>query len=458
MLRQLREAPISKLPTAPLWLCNEQWSLPNPALVSADKMTSHVGDVRLCCVLSKALLGLTMARYLFGNYLLDLDERRLLRDNEEIRLRGKLLDTLRLLVENAGKLVRKDAFMESVWPDSVVEDNNLDYCISQLRKLFHPAKYIETVPRHGYRFVARVERTDAPIELSAGSIPRRGRQEIRYCMTSDDVRLAYASIGAGPPLVKASNWLTHLDLEWESPLWRHWWGELSRHHRVIRYDERGNGMSQRDVPHVSFETWVQDLEAVVDVVELERFALLGISRGAAIAIAYTVRHPERVSHLVLYGAFAAGLNYVGTAEDINARRALIDLIRLGWGLHNPAFCRVFTCRFIPNATPEHEQWFDDLQRISTSPENAARLMETDDKIDVRGLLPLVRVPTLVVHCDHEKAVPAEYGRQIAAAIPGARYVSLPSANHLILEEEPAWKIFLEELADFLGWRAVPSAS
>ena len=398
-----------------------------------------------------------MAKYLFGNYLLDVDERRLLRDNEEIRLRGKLLDTLCVLVENAGKLVRKDAFMESVWPDSVVEDNNLDYCISQLRKLLHPAKYIETVPRHGYRFVAHVQRTDAPIELSAGSIPRRGRQEIRYCMTSDDVRLAYASIGAGPPLVKASNWLTHLDLEWESPIWRHWWGELSRYHRVIRYDERGNGMSQREVPHVSFETWVQDLETVVDVVGLERFALLGISRGGAIAIAYTVRHPERVSHLVLYGAFAAGLNYSGAPKDINARRALIDLTRLGWGLHNPAFCRVFTCRFIPNATPEHEQWFDDLQRISTSPENAARLMEIDDKIDVRDLLPLVRVPTLVVHCDREKAVPAECGRQIAAAIPGARYVSLSSANHLILEEEPAWKIFLEELGDFLGWRVVPTA-
>jgi pimeloyl-ACP methyl ester carboxylesterase/DNA-binding winged helix-turn-helix (wHTH) protein len=414
--------------------------------------------VRLCCVLTKALLRLTMARYLFGNYLLDVDERRLLRDNEEIRLRGKLLDTLRVLVENAGKLVRKDAFMESVWPDSVVEDNNLDYCISQLRKLLHPAKYIETVPRHGYRFVARVERTDAPIELSAGSIPRRGRQEIRYCMTSDDVRLAYASIGAGPPLVKASNWLTHLDFEWESPLWQHWWGELSRHHRVIRYDERGNGMSQRDVPRVSFETWVQDLETVVDVVGLERFALLGISRGAAIAIAYTVRHPERVSHLVLYGAFAAGLNYRGTAEDINARRALIDLTRLGWGLHNQAFCRVFTCRFIPDATAQHERWFDDLQRISTSPENAARLMETSDQIDVRGLVPLVRVPTLVAHCDREKAVPAECGRQIAAAIHGARYVSLPSANHLILEEEPAWKIFLEELDEFLGWRVGPNAS
>lgn len=277
-------------------------------------------------------------------------------------------------------------------------------------------------------------------------------------MTSDDVRIAYASIGAGLPLVKASNWLTHLDFEWESPLWRHWWRELSRHHRVIRYDERGNGMSQRDVPHVSFETWVRDLEAVVDVVGLERFGLLGISRGAAIAIAYTVRHPERVSHLVLYGAFASGLKYRGTPEEINARRALIDLTRLGWGLHNPAFCRVFTCRFIPNATPEHEQWFDDLQRISTSPENAARLMEIDNEIDVRSLLPLVRVPTLVVHCDREKAVPAECGRQIAAAIPGARYVSLPSENHLILEKEPAWSLLLEELASFLRWSPAPGAT
>ena len=210
-------------------------------------------------------------------------------------------------------------------------------------------------------------------------------------------------------------------------------------------------MSQRDVADVSFDTWVRDLETVVDAAGLDRFPLLGISRGGPIAIAYAVKHPERVTHLVLYGAFAAGLNHTGTPEQLEARRALVSLMRLGWGLNNPAFSKMFTCRFIPEAAPEHEQWLDELQRISTSPENAARLMERDDDIDVRPLLSAVKTQTLVVHCDRDRAVPAEDGRLIAATIPGARYVSLPGANHLIREGEPAWYRFLEELGLFLDW-------
>jgi pimeloyl-ACP methyl ester carboxylesterase len=210
-------------------------------------------------------------------------------------------------------------------------------------------------------------------------------------------------------------------------------------------------MSERDVDDVSFDTWVRDLETVVDAAELDRFPLLGISRGGSIAIAYAVRHPERVTHLVLYGAFAAGLNHHGTPQEMQARHALTSLVRLGWGLNNPAFCRTFTCRFIPEATAEHEQWFDELQRVSTSPENAARLMERDDEIDVRPLLAQVQTPTLVIHCDRDHAVVAERGRQLAAAIPGAQYVSLPSANHLMLEDEPAWSRFVEELGLFLNW-------
>ena len=404
-----------------------------------------------------------MSRYLFVNYVLDVDERRLLRDDEEIRLRGKLFDTLCVLVENAGKLVRKDAFMESVWPDSIVEENNLDYCISQLRKLLHPAKYIETVPRHGYRFVAPVK---AVLRSASQAVAERlqpitalPRQDIRFSVTEDGVRLAWASIGDGPPLVKASNWLTHLDFEWGSPIWQHWWTELSKHHRVIRYDERGNGMSQRDVPDVSFDTWVRDLETVVDAAGLDRFSLIGISRGGAIAIAYAVKHPERVNKLVLYGAFPVGSYHYGSPEELEARRALISLTRLGWGLHHPAFCRMFTNRFMPNSTPAHENWFDDLQRVSTSAENAARLMDVDSGIDVRALLREVRVPTLVLHCDRDQVVPPERGRELAAEIPGARYVSLPSANHLLLAEEPAWEILLQEFSSFMGWQegsAVPS--
>lgn len=399
--------------------------------------------------------------FTFGPFTLDVSERRLSRGDVVIPLRMKVFETLHVLVENAGRLVTKEELLTAIWRDTVVEENNLNHNISVLRKALGERatgqSYVETVPRVGYRFVAHVERHQSPGPRAIRRL-NRVRQEIRYCVTPDGVRLAYATIGDGPPLVKASNWLTHLDFEWDSPIWRHWWTDLAEHHRVIRYDERGNGMSQRDVADVSFETWVRDLETVVDAAGLERFPLLGISRGGAIAIAYVVRHPERVSHLILYGAFSAGLNCTGTHEDLEARRALVSLMRLGWGLNNPAFRRMFTSRFVPDATPEHEQWFDELQRVSTSAGNAARLMEIDDDIDVRELLPMVRVPTLIVHCDRDQAVPPEHGQLLAARIPGARYVSLPSANHLLLPEEAAWSLFLQELGVFLGWQAAPEVS
>jgi DNA-binding winged helix-turn-helix (wHTH) protein/alpha-beta hydrolase superfamily lysophospholipase len=392
--------------------------------------------------------------YQFGPFHLDVRERRLSRGGEVIPLRLKVFDTLLVLVENAGRLVTKQELLDTVWPETTVEENNLNHNVSVLRKALGEKAtgqhYIETVPRVGYRFAAPVDAAVPQTGASPASTTK-ARQEIRYCTTSDGVRLAYATTGNGPPLVKASNWLTHLDLEWGSPIWRHWYTALSRHHVLVRYDERGNGMSQRDVPDVSFDTWVRDLETVVDAAGLDRFPLLGISRGGPIAIAYAVKHPERVSQLVLYGAFAVGLKHVGTPQELEARRALASLLRLGWGLNNPAFCKTFTCRFIPEAALEHEQWFDELQRMSTSPENAARLMERDDDIDVRPLLSHVRTPTLVIHCDRDHAVPPEKGRLLAAGIPGARYVSLPSANHLMLEEEPAWSLFLEELSLFLKW-------
>jgi pimeloyl-ACP methyl ester carboxylesterase len=393
--------------------------------------------------------------YRFGPFQLDVRERRLSRGSEVIPLRLKAFDTLVALVRNAGCLVTKQELLDTVWPETAVEENNLNHNVSVLRKALSERAtgqhYIETVPRVGYRFAAPVELVDASTRPSDSSAGTKARQDIRYCMTSDGVRLAYAMTGSGPPLVKASNWLTHLDFEWGSPIWRHWYAELSRHHRLVRYDERGNGMSQREVEDVSFDTWVRDLETVVDAVGLDRFPLLGISRGGSIAIAYAVKHPERVTHLVLYGAFAAGWNHFGTPPQLEARRALRSLVRLGWGLNNPAFCKTFTYRFIPEATPDHEKWLDELQRVSTSPENAARLMARDDDINVRPLLSQIRTKTLVIHGDRDQAVGAERGRELAAAIPGARYVSLPSTNHLMLESEPAWSMFVEELGLFLNW-------
>ncbi len=411
-------------------------------------------------------MGIAAAHYQFGPFHLDAAEHRLLRDGVEVPLQLKVFETLCVLVENAGRLLRKEDLLSQVWPDTAVEENNLNKNVSMLRKALGERatgqSYIETVPRVGYRFVAPVKNIgcaaalpSVPAGQSINSLPR---QDIRFSLTDDGVRLAWASIGDGPPLVKASNWLTHLDFEWGSPIWQHWWTELSKHHRLIRYDERGNGMSQRDVPHVSFETWVRDLETVVDAAALDRFSLLGISRGGAIAIAYAVKHPERVSKLVLYGAFPVGLYHYGSPEELEARRALISLTRLGWGLHNPAFCRMFTNRFMPNSTPVHEKWFDDLQRVSTSAENAARLIDLDSGIDVGGLLRQVHIPTLVMHCDRDKVVSPEHAGRLAAEIPNARYASLPSANHLLLAEEPAWQMLLLELGAFLGWHEVADNS
>jgi len=399
----------------------------------------------------------TMPRYQFGPFQLDTAEHRLLRNGVEVQLQLKVFETLCVLVENAGRLLKKEDLLRKVWPDTVVEENNLNKNVSLLRKALgentNGQSYIETVPRVGYRFVAPVKDIAAAAAVTEVAATRESapRQDIRFSLAADGVRIAWASIGNGPPLVKASNWLTHLDYELESPIWRHWWSELSNHHRVIRYDERGNGMSQRDVSEVSFDTWVRDLETVVDAAKLDRFTLLGISRGGAIAVAYAVKHPERVSKLVLYGAFPMGLNHYGTAKELEERRALVSLTRLGWGVHNPTFRRMFTQRFIPNGTPVHENWIDDLQRMSTSAENAARLLETAANIDVRRLLQKIQLPTLVVHCDCDQVVSSEQGRRMAAEIPDARYVSLPSANHLLLAEEPAWRIFVQELGAFLGW-------
>lgn len=395
-----------------------------------------------------------MPKYVFGKYLFDVDERRLVRDNEEVRLRGKLFDTLRVLVENAGKLVRKDAFMESVWPDSVVEDNNLDYCISQLRKLFHPAKYIETVPRHGYRFVAEVT-TPKPrgraIQLESvqqsSDLPD---QQIQFFTTSDRVRIAYTIGGQGPVLVRTIHWLNHLDFEWKNPLQRQWLSEIMQHNMLVRYDQRGSGLSDWNLSDFSFERTVQDFEELVDAARLEKFAILGGCQGAAVGIAYAVRHPERVTRLIINGTFANGWPAPGPGAQEHLQ-AMLTLIRSGWGRDNPAFRQLWTTLFRPDVNAAEASWLNELQRISASPENAARMMAEFPNIRVLDMLPEVSCPTLVLHSREDGAVPVQEGKLIAARIRGARFIELPSRSHMIAPGDAAWEEFVNEFSAFLGW-------
>lgn len=276
-------------------------------------------------------------------------------------------------------------------------------------------------------------------------------QEIHFCQTADGVQLAYARMGKGFPLVKTGHWMTHIEFDFESPIWRHLYQELSRNHAFYRYDARGNGLSDRDVPDVTFERFVDDLEAVVDAAGLDQFDLLGISQGCAVSIAYAVRHPERVSRLVLLGGYAVGWKKRARTEaDKAAGEAMLTLMRLGWGQENPAFRQMFTSQFIPDANKEQADWFNELQRISSSPADAARNLQANGEVDVNSLLPQVKVPTLVMHARHDARVPFEGGRRMAAGIPGARFVPLESRNHIMLEGEPALARFLEELHAFLA--------
>lgn len=279
-------------------------------------------------------------------------------------------------------------------------------------------------------------------------------QTIGFCRSPDGVRIAYATVGDGPPLVKAANWLNHLELDWLSPIWGKTFQELASRRTLIRYDERGNGLSDWQADEISFEAFVRDLEVVVDALGLGRFPLLGMSQGCAVSIAYAVRHPERVSALVLLGGYAAGWRIGASAEERERREAVMTLTRLGWGTPNSAYRHIFSQTFMPDGTPEELAWFDEFQRQTTSSENAVRFQDAFGDIDVRHLLSQVRAPTLVLHARDDQRITLEQGRELAIGIPGARFVSLESRSHIILGHEPAWSVCMAEIDRFLEAQGV----
>ncbi|MTH78425.1 alpha/beta fold hydrolase [Paracoccus aestuariivivens] len=278
----------------------------------------------------------------------------------------------------------------------------------------------------------------------------RLHQDISFCHSQDGTRIAVAACGAGPVLLRAAHWLSHVTYDLDSPVWQPWVEALSRHHRYIRYDPRGCGMSERFCADLSLATWHQDLEAVIATVPVDRFALLGGSQGGALAIHYAARHPERVSHLVLVNAYAQGSRTrARTDAELLEAETLFNLVRIGWGRSNPAFCQFFTNLFIPDGTPEQHRWWGDLERETASPEVAAETLRQMQGLDVLGDCARIRVPTLVASCRGDMRVPFEQGALIAATIPDARFVPLASANHVLLPTEPAWAVFHTELAAFL---------
>ena len=398
-------------------------------------------------------------RFVFSGHVLDIERRELRRGDTLIGLEPQVFDLLVYLLKNRDRVVSKDDLIEGVWGGRIVSESTLTSRINAVRKAVGDSgeeqRLIRTIARKGLRFVGDATEQGQTVSMRGAAAPAPPapasalQQEIHFCMASDGARIAYAEVGQGPPLVKAANWLNHLEYDWQSPIWSHLLQELAAEHRLVRYDARGNGLSDWDLEDISFEAFVRDLESVIEATGLEKFALLGISQGCAISIAYAVRNPERVSRLVLYGGFARGRRRRGSAEGIAQSDALLTLMRQGWGQENPAFRQIFTSLFIPGATVEQAQWFNDLQRISASPQNAVRLRRVIDDIDISDLLPRVNVPTLVLHCRDDAVQPFDEGRRLAAGIRAARFVALEGRNHLILEGDPGWDRFVSEVKAFV---------
>lgn len=393
-------------------------------------------------------------RFLFENFALDLDRRELERDGTPCPVEPQVFDLLAYLIENRDRVVSRDDLLAAVWNGRIVSESTLSSRINAARRAIgddgEQQRLIRTASRKGMRFIGSVREQAAKENGHASASAPLPKQEVKFCKTPDGVNIAVASVGSGPPLVKGAHWLTHVEYDWQSPFHAPMLSRLAEGRRLIRYDQRGTGLSDRTPANISFETFVQDLETAIDATGIERCALLGQSQGAAVSIAYAVRHPERVSKLILWGGYAQGRNRRGLPADEEMAQAFVSIMRLGWGDEHSAFMRAFSSVYIPAAPPEQIKWFADLQRITANVETAIRIRDICDEIDVTALLPQVRAPTLVIHGRRDNVSPFEQGRLIATSIPNARLVSLDTENHIVLPGEPDWPKVAQEIDAFLA--------
>jgi pimeloyl-ACP methyl ester carboxylesterase/DNA-binding winged helix-turn-helix (wHTH) protein len=383
----------------------------------------------------------------FGAYMMDLQRCSLHRGGQKLELRPKAFDVLRYLVENPGRVIPKDELIKAIWPGLFVTDDALVQCVKDIRQALAEDAHqiIKTVPRRGYLLSAEPERTP---ELASATAPLN--QSVQFCVSEDGFRLAYACAGEGSPLVRAATWFNHLEYDWQVAHRGALFHFLAERFQLVRYDGRGTGLSDWGVGELSLETFEKDLEAIVDALTLRKYALLGTSQGAATSIAHAVRYPDRVSKMVLHGAYALGRNRRGSIKERESGQAYLTLMRHGWGDEHSAFLKSYALLFFPNASAEQIRSLAEMQRMATSAETAVRLRTACDEIDVLNLLPRVTVPTLVLHSRYDNIVPLEEGRRVAASIPRARFVCLESENHVPLPHEDAWPQFVGEIAAFLS--------
>jgi pimeloyl-ACP methyl ester carboxylesterase len=386
--------------------------------------------------------------YQFEGGTLDTGRRELRRDGRLVAVEPQVFDLLEFLIRHRDRVVSRDDLIAGVWGGRIVSESALASRVNAARRAIGDdgtaQRLIKTIMRKGFRFVGAVREEAAVPAVAAAPLA----QSISFCRTNDGVNIALATVGDGPVLVKTANWLNHLEYDWQSPIWSPMLRRLAARFRLVRYDGRGNGLSDREVADISLAGFERDLEAVVDSLGLQRFVLFGLSQGAAAAATFAARYPERVSRLILYGAYAQGRNRRGSAEDSSTAQTMLAMMQQGWGHEDSAFMRAFSSLYLPDATRELIKEFADMQRLSASGAIAARIRTACDDIDITAVLPNIKVPTLVIHAKHDHVAPIEQGRQVAAQIPGAKFVILDSENHIPVPGDPAWEALLSEIEAF----------
>jgi len=392
--------------------------------------------------------------YSFDHFTLDTARRELRAGDAEVQVEPQVFDLLEFLLRRRDEVVSRDDLIEHIWKGRIVSESAMASRINAARSAIGDSgaeqRLIKTIPRKGIRFVGAVHEAEAglrdtrPVQETAAI-----QQEVTFARASDGVNVAIAKSGAGPVLLKTANWLNHLEFDWQSPIWSPLFSRFAQQLCLVRYDGRGSGLADRDVADISFAGFLKDLDAVTAALDEPRIAVFGMSQGVAAAIAYAVANPERVSKLVLYGGYAQGRNRSGDPADREKGQALLSMMRQGWGHEGSAFMRAFSSIYLPNGTSEQIRWFSEMQRMATSGENVARLRAACDDIDVADLLARVSVPTLVIHARQDNVVPYAQGRAIAAGIPGAKFVTLETENHVPLPGDPAWEKLVAEILDFV---------
>lgn len=389
-------------------------------------------------------------RYRFRTCQLDTSLREFRADGMPVHLEPQVFDLVRYLIEHRDRVVDREELIESVWDGRIVSDATVSARINAARGAVGDSgatqEVIRTFPRRGFRFVADVEEVEERQPLR--HIEVDDAQQVRLCRSSDGTRIAYARSGTGPVLVRAGHWLTHLDHDWHSPIWRPVLDQFGRHFTVVRYDQRGNGLSDWDIESPTIEDFLADLEAVIDAAEVERFTLYATSQGVPTALHYIARHPDRVSRLILHGGFIKGRLVRDEPGAREQAEAYLTLMRHGWGQEGSQFVQAFASLFAPDATPEQIASLVELQKLSTNAQNAVALRRAFDSLDASGTLDAIRIPTLVIHARNDGIHPFGQGREIAASIRGSTFLPLESSNHVLLAHDPVWPEFFGAIRRF----------